>query len=466
MAVEERNPWDLAQDHLKTVLEEHSYKNWFSQTRFESHDEGKVVVQVPSAFFASWLRDHYLDAISESLREVLPGFREVAFNPTREVEELTVPKPGESQGAGEVARQKTQTRNFPQPRNFPQSHKPRVNGFNPKYTFDRFVIGSSNRFAHAAARAVAESPGRAYNPLFLYGGTGLGKTHLMQAIGQDILDRTPDARIVFISSEQFTNQLIEAIAKKSTQRFRSKYRKVDVLLIDDIHFIAGKEATQEEFFHTFNELFDMHKQIVLSSDRGPKEIQGLEERLVSRFEWGLVTDVQPPDIETRVAILQNKAAEEDQDISNEVTRYIAESVTSNIRELEGALITVLAYSKLTHQPICIDLVEEVLHDLIGRDKIRPITIEAAQRAVAEHFDVRISDLRGQSRQRQVAYPRQMCMFLCKTLIPALSLSEIGQAFGGKDHTTVIHACKKISAEKEKDETTRQLLSQLEKAIRM
>ncbi|MDP7639969.1 MAG: chromosomal replication initiator protein DnaA [Candidatus Hydrogenedentes bacterium] len=370
-----------------------------------------------------------------------------------------MPEPGNPQGAGEAARRKTESYKKS------QASEPRFNGFNPKYTFDRFVIGSSNRFAHAAALAVAESPGRAYNPLFLYGGTGLGKTHLMQAIGQDILDRMPGARTVFISSEQFTNQLIESIKSNSTDRFRSKYRKVDVLLIDDIHFIAGKEATQEEFFHTFNELFDMRKQIVLSSDRGPKEIRGLEERLVSRFEWGLVTDVQPPDIETRVAILQNKAAEEDQAISADMTRYIAESVTSNIRELEGALVTVLAYSKLTQQPISIDLVEEVLHDLIGRKKIRPITVEAIQRAVAEHFDVRISDLRGQSRQRQVAYPRQMSMFLCKALVPSLSLSEIGEAFGGKDHTTVIHACKKIRAEEEKDETTRQLLSQLEKAIR-
>ncbi|MCP4640446.1 MAG: chromosomal replication initiator protein DnaA, partial [bacterium] len=260
-------------------------------------------------------------------------------------------------------------------------------------------------------------------------------------------------------------QLIESIAKKSTMRFRAKYRKVDVLLIDDVHFIAGKEATQEEFFHTFNALFDKHKQIVISCDRQPKDIQGLEERLLSRFEWGLVTDVQPPDLETRVAILQNKAAEENLTVPPEVLRYIAKHITANIRELEGALITVLAYSKLTENKISLQLAEEVLRDLIGRDKIQPVTMEAVQRAVAEYFDVRISDLRGRSRQRQIAYPRQIAMFLAKELIPSLSLNEVGEAFGGKDHTTVLYACQKINGESKKNGETRQVLKQLERSAR-
>ena len=444
------NPWELAQERLRTTLDERNYENWFPQTRFGSLEDGCVVVHVPSQFFAKWLIDHYFDAISGALSEVVPDFKEVRFVPSDDLAEgvAGIPEPVEGIGARK-----------------PGGITPKRGGFNPRYTFDRFVIGSSNRFAHAAAKAVAESPGHGYNPLFLYGGTGLGKTHLAQAIGQEIYERDPDVKVVYISSEQFTNQLIESIAKKSTQRFRAKYRKVDVLLIDDIHFIAGKEATQEEFFHTFNELFDMHKQIVLMSDRGPKDIQGLEERLVSRFEWGLVTDIQPPDIETRVAILQSKATAESLTVPPEVTRYIATCVTSNIRELEGALITVLAYGKLTEQELTIPMVEEVLHDLVGRDKIKPITIEAVQRAVAEHFDVRIADLRGPSRQRQIAYPRQIAMYLCKNLIPSLSLNDVGQAFGGKDHTTVLYACQKIVHEKESEGITAQLVAQLEKAIR-
>lgn len=455
MTPDSMNPWVLAQGHLRKVLDDHSYDNWLAQTRFESFEDGRLVVEVPSQFFANWLRDHYLDAISTSLREAIPGFQEIRFVPAADLADNVPPMPRE-QRLRDVAKQaKQKTFNF----------KLKRHGFNRRYSFDRFVIGSGNRFAHAAAKAVVESPARAYNPLFVYGQTGLGKTHLMQAIGQELLQRNSELNVVFITSELFTNQLIESIAKKSTQKFRAKYRKVDVLLIDDIHFIAGKEATQEEFFHTFNELFDMHKQIVLSSDRGPKEIQGLENRLVSRFEWGLVSDIQPPDFETRMAILQNKAGEEEEGLDHEVIRYIATCVTSNIRELEGALVTVLAYGRLTNQHIDVPLAEQVLRDLIGSAKLKPITFEGVQRAVAEHFDLRIADLRGRSRQRQIAYPRQLAMYLCKTLIPSMTLNDIGDAFGGKDHTTVLYACRKITEELEQDETTRQTMSRLEKAVR-
>ena len=455
------NPWELAQVRLQEILDGHSYKNWFSQTRYESCEEGCLTIGVPSQFFADWLRDHYIDAVSDCVRELIPDFREVRFVPTPEMA-IPLVQPSPAGRSHPVASPKGGERSL---RNGSSPSARRFDGFNPRYVFDRFVVGAGNRFAHAAAKAVAEGPGRSYNPLFLYGGTGLGKTHLMQAIGQEILGRRPNSSVVFISSEHFTNQLIESIAKKSTATFRAKYRKVDVLLIDDIQFIGGKEATQEEFFHTFNALFDSHKQIVISSDRQPKEIQGLEERVVSRFEWGLVTDIQPPDLETRVAILQNKATQENITVPPEVLKYIANYITTNIRELEGALITVLAYSRLTEQKISLPMAEEVLRDLIGSDRIRPVTIEAVQRAVAEHFDVRISDLKGRSRQRQVAFPRQVAMFLCKTLIPNLSLNEVGEAFGGKDHTTVLYACQKLEREAKENTETRHVLSRLERALR-
>jgi chromosomal replication initiator protein len=449
------DPWVQAQGNLQNILDEHSYKNWFSQTRFKSYAAGLLTIHVPSEFFAKWLRDHYMEAVTQSVTLVLEDFKEIEFIPSVDTASPAHNAP-QPIGKSTLITDALKTPNRP-------SRK--LTGFNDRYSFDRFIVGSGNRFAYAAAKAVVESPARAYNPLFLYGQTGLGKTHLMQAIGREVSRRKPDANVVYISSEQFTNQLIESIAKKSTQRFRAKYRKVDYLLIDDIHFIAGKEATQEEFFHTFNELFDMHKQIVLSSDRGPKEIQGLEERLVSRFEWGLVTDIQPPDVETRMAILQNKVGEDNIKVDQNILRYIASCVTSNIRELEGALITIIAYGKLTEQRVTMDLAEQVLHDLIGSAKIRPISIEGIQRMVGEHFDVRIADLRSRSRQRQVAYPRQLAMFLCKDLIPNMTLKEIGESFGGKDHTTVLYACQKIGQERDEDLTTRQLLMDLEKGIR-
>ncbi len=448
----DRNLWERAQVHLRAVLDDYSYKNWFQQTSFGALDDGVLTVNVPSQFFANWLQEHYLDAVCDSLRRVLPEFREVRFAAAADMS-----------AAGAVADRAAKP---VQPARAKAAKVRQVfSGFNPRYTFDRFVVGSGNRFAHAAAKAVHESPGLTYNPLFLYGGTGLGKTHLMQAIGQGVLAEHRDTSVVFISSEEFTNQLIQSIANKNTQKFRDKYRKVDLLLIDDVHFISGKEGTQEEFFHTFNALFDGHKQIVLSSDRSPKEIQGVEERLVSRFEWGLVTDIQPPDLETRIAILQNKGREENLTVAVDVLRYIATYIVSNIRELEGALTTVLAYSRLTGEKITTALAETVLRDLIGTEKIRPVTIEQVQRAVAEHFDVRIADLRGRSRQRQIVHPRQLAMYLCKTMIPSLSLNDVGEYFGGKDHTTVLYSCDKVAKAAEATPALRQTLEQISKSIR-
>lgn len=457
VAGNQANLWDRAQPHLSDALDEYSYKNWFLQTSFDDYLDGILSVRVPSLFFANWLEEHYQDAVLEALRRVDPELKSIKYVQGPESPVTNSPQKPVVRSAAASASSPARQNQHKSKQSYP--------GFNPRYTFDRFVIGGGNRFAHAAAKAVVQSPGRAYNPLFLYGGTGLGKTHLMQAIGQWQLAVDPGSHVVFISSEAFTNQLIQSIAEKDTHRFRAKYRRVDTLLIDDIHFISGKEATQEEFFHTFNALFDAHKQIVISSDRSPKEIEGVEQRLVSRFEWGLVTDIQPPDLETRIAILQNKAKLDHINVPAEVLRYIATYITTNIRELEGALITAFAYSKLTEQKITLPMVENVLRDLIGSEKIKPITVEQIQRAVAEHFDVRIADLRGKSRQRQVVYPRQLAMYLCKTLVPSLSLSDVGEHFGGRDHTTVIYACDKISKQTETDRTARQTMEQLTKSIR-
>lgn len=451
------DPWKQTQRYLRNALDEYSYKNWFVKTAFDTYDEGVLKVRVPSSFFANFLREHYHDAVFEALKQVLPDVMSVQYVVNSEATSSLSSSEEFSSDLPSVAPPETRSAKSRPKRPYP--------GFNPKYTFERFVIGGGNRFAHAAAKAVIQSPGRAYNPLFLYGDTGLGKTHLMQAIGQSLLEQDPSRRVVFISSEAFTNELIRSIAEKNTHRFRMKYRRVDALLIDDIHFIAGKEATQEEFFHTFNTLFDDHKQIVISSDCHPKGIEGVEQRLVSRFEWGLVTDIQPPDLETRVAILQNKAKQENINVPFDVLRYIATYITANIRELEGALTTVHAYSKLTDRKMTLSDLENVLLDVIGNERIKPVSVEQILRAVAEHFDVRIADLRGRSRQRQIVYPRQTAMFLCRTLMPSLSLQDIGEHFGGRDHTTVMYACERISRDTEAERTVRQTIDKLTKMIR-
>jgi chromosomal replication initiator protein len=317
-------------------------------------------------------------------------------------------------------------------------------GLNLRYSFENFVVGPSNRFAHAASLAVSDSPAKAYNPLFIYGGVGLGKTHLMHATGQKIVQRYPRSKVLYLSSEEFTNQLIGAIQNRVMQKFRQTYRGVDTLLIDDIHFIAGKESTQEEFFHTFNTLYDAHKQIVVSSDRPPKEISELEARLVSRFEWGLVTDIQAPDLETRIAILKKKSERETVAVPDDVLYFLAEKIRSNIRELEGALIRVVAYSRLIGKEMTLDLVKQILKDMIKEGE-KKITIELIQKRVAEYFDINLSDMKAKRRNRAVAYPRQIAMYLTRQLTDH-SLPEIGEYFGGRDHTTVMHAHEKIENE--------------------
>ena len=334
---------------------------------------------------------------------------------------------------------------------------------NPRYVFNSFVVGNSNRMAHAAALAVAEAPARAYNPLFLYGGVGLGKTHLMHSIAHYILEQNPSAKVLYASSEKFTNELINSIRDDKNEAFRNKYRNIDVLLIDDIQFIAGKERTQEEFFHTFNTLHEANKQIIISSDRPPKEIETLEDRLRSRFEWGLIADIQSPDLETRIAILRKKAELESLSVPEDVLLFIAKTVVSNIRELEGALNRILAFSSLANRPITVELANEALKDLISKDKPKIITADYIQEIVADYFHLKVDELKSAKRTRNIAYPRQIAMYLCRKLTD-LSLPKIGEKFGGRDHTTIIHGFEKISKDLTKDMELSQIITELENKI--
>ena len=445
--------WDHAKASLRERLGVEAVSRWLDPLCVVSSGEAGVVLEAPNPYFRDWVSSHYLEAIQHAtggrtVRLVIANAWASAS--PAQAAGLPIPPP-----PPEARRSET-------PARAPSSGEGRVEGLTSKLTFDRFVVGPSNRFAHAASLAVAESPAKAYNPLFLYGGVGLGKTHLMQAIGHAILKRAPGRRVVYVSSERFTNELISAIQTKTTARFRDRYRTSDALLVDDIHFIAQKEATQEEFFHTFNTLYDAHKQIVISSDRSPKDIAGLEERLVSRFAWGLVTDVQPPDLETRIAILRKKAEESGVCVPDEVTEFIARQVTSNIRELEGALIRVVAYCNLFNVPASAATARDVLKDMVQEARSR-VTIGVIQQRVAAHFRIELEEIRGVSRQRSILYPRQVAMFLCRRLTDA-SLPEIGRAFGGRDHTTVMHAVEKIAQESAQDAHKQRRVAQLQALV--
>lgn len=386
-----------------------------------------LTITAPNEFARDWLEERYSQLISGILYDITGEELGVKFiiPQNQNEEEISLPIPPKK------ARRDEEQQELPQ------------SWLNPKYLFDTFVIGSGNRFAHAASLAVAEAPAKAYNPLFIYGGVGLGKTHLMHAIGHYVLDHNPDAKVVYLSSEKFTNEFINSIRDNKAVEFRNKYRNVDVLLIDDIQFLAGKESTQEEFFHTFNTLHEESKQIIISSDRPPREIPTLEDRLRSRFEWGLITDITPPDLETRIAILRKKAKAEGLDIPNEVMLYIANQIDSNIRELEGALIRVVAYSSLINKDINADLAAEALKDIIPSSKPRIITILDIQKVVGEHYSIKLDDFKAKKRTKSVAFPRQIAMYLSRELTD-FSLPKIGEEFGGRDHTTVIHAHEKIS----------------------
>ncbi|MCK4993954.1 MAG: chromosomal replication initiator protein DnaA [Candidatus Omnitrophica bacterium] len=437
--------WADVLSALKQEVSIQSYETWLKPTQGISLSNDTLIVEVPNKFFREWLVDHYYDILVKATGRISGEKLRLDFTVSSSAPSTFIPQP---------ARTFSQAQKQGKP-----AHRPDVY-LNPKYTFDGFVIGPSNRFAHAASSAVAESPARAYNPLFIYGGVGLGKTHLMQAVGHYILQKNPSSKLTYTSSERFTNQLISAIQNRTTMRFREKYRSVDILLIDDIQFIAGKESTQEEFFHTFNTLYDAHKQIVVSSDRPPKDINRMEERLISRFEWGLITDIQPPDLETRIAILRKKAEREVVKVPDDVMFFIGEKIRSNIRELEGSLIRVVAYSLLTNNPISISIAEEVLKDAIKEDSfIKVITLEKVIKKVADNFEIKVSDIKKGGRSKAITFPRHIAMYLSRELTNH-SLSEIGEFFGGRDHTTVLHAVGKIKKQSTEDNKINDLLTVL------
>ena len=430
MKVQLDDLWAKTLEIMKNELTEVSFNTWIKSICPIEITGDTIKLSVPNDFTREILEGRYKDLLINAIK--------VATNKEYKIEFLV---------GNEEAITKSDTPKQNIVMSSPSDGMQAV--LNPKYTFDSFVIGNSNRFAHAASLAVSESPAKAYNPLFIYGGVGLGKTHLMHAIGHYILSKNPKARVAYISSEKFTNELINSIKDDTNEEFRSKYRNVDVLLIDDIQFIAGKERTQEEFFHTFNALHDANKQIILSSDRPPKEIPTLEDRLRSRFEWGLIADIQPPDFETRIAILKKKADEENLDIPNDVLGYIANTIKSNIRELEGALIRIVAFSSLTNKEISVDLALLALRDIIANRSSKAITIEYIQELVANYFNVTVDDLKSARRTKSITYPRQIAMYLCRKNTDN-SLPKIGEEFGGREHTTVIQAYENISDALNKD----------------
>ncbi|HDA6798348.1 TPA: chromosomal replication initiator protein DnaA [Staphylococcus aureus] len=440
---------EIAQEKLSAV----SYSTFLKDTELYTIKDGEAIVLSSIPFNANWLNQQYAEIIQAILFDVVGYEVKPHFITT---EELANYSNNETATPKETTKPSTETTE--------DNHVLGREQFNAHNTFDTFVIGPGNRFPHAASLAVAEAPAKAYNPLFIYGGVGLGKTHLMHAIGHHVLDNNPDAKVIYTSSEKFTNEFIKSIRDNEGEAFRERYRNIDVLLIDDIQFIQNKVQTQEEFFYTFNELHQNNKQIVISSDRPPKEIAQLEDRLRSRFEWGLIVDITPPDYETRMAILQKKIEEEKLDIPPEALNYIANQIQSNIRELEGALTRLLAYSQLLGKPITTELTAEALKDIIQAPKSKKITIQDIQKIVGQYYNVRIEDFSAKKRTKSIAYPRQIAMYLSRELTD-FSLPKIGKEFGGRDHTTVIHAHEKISKDLKEDPIFKQEVENLEKEIR-
>ena len=438
--------WKKTLQLIKGEVASASFETFFKNTVPIETNSNELTLLAPTEFAEDILRTRYLNLIESCLSQLTSNKFEIKIiSDSNEVEQ----NPLKTSNNNNIINNNSNNNII---RNYPR--------LNPKYTFDTFVIGNSNRFAHAACVAVAESPARAYNPLFLYGGVGLGKTHLMHAIGHSIMKEQNDAKVVYVSSEKFTNELINSIKSDKNEEFRDKYRNVDILLIDDIQFIAGKEGTQEEFFHTFNALHEANKQIIISSDRPPKEIPTLEDRLRSRFEMGLIADIQPPDFETRIAILKTKAQIENIDIPNEVMNYIATYIKSNIRELEGALTRVVAYSSLINKDISYDLAVEALKDIVTTSESQEISVNRIKEKVASVFNIKMEDFNSKKRTRSIAYPRQIAMYLSRELTD-LSLPKIGEEFGGRDHTTVIHAHDKIVKDIQVNE---EIKSKIEKII--
>ncbi len=438
----EEDLWARLVDSLSRILPTPVLENWIRPCRLLAVEGDHLRIGAPNKFSRDWLAQNYLESLHQASREVLGGHPRI----TLVVDDVVPAEPA------------------PTPRVERVSASGSVEGLNPRYTFDAFVVGSSNQFAQAACQAVAELPSRAYNPLFIYGGVGLGKTHLLHAVGHQSARLFPGMSVAYLSSERFTNELINAIRYDRTAEFRARYRTIDLLLIDDIQFISGKERTQEEFFHTFNDLYESRKQIIVSSDSSPKDIPEIEERLRSRFEWGLIADIQPPDFETRVAIIKKKAALERIRLGDDVAYLIASRIKSNIRELEGSLTRMIAFCALTGREMTVDLAQEVLGELWGEDE-KIITIDQIQRRVCDFFGLKLSDLKAKNRTKAIAFPRQVAMYLSRQMTHS-SLSEIGRAFGGKDHTTVLHAVDKIQTLLQDDPKLRKTIDGLVQSVNL
>ncbi len=440
--------WDQVLSRIEDQVGRHSFSTWFKPTSLLTDGGQMLSIRVPNLLFVEWLPKHYSVVLAEAMREVGRPEAKLVFVPDATAGSVatadadgfeTGRSAGPSSGPKDQAPHVQITSIEPEPL--------RAGSLIPRYTFDTFIVGPSNQFAHAACRAVAETPSRSYNPLFIHGGVGLGKTHLMHAIGHYVVQHHPGLVLTYISSERFMNEMINAVRFDRILDFRSRYRSVDVLLVDDIQFVSGKEGTQNEFFHTFNALHDAQKQIVISSDRTPHEIPALEERLRSRFEWGLIADIQSPDLETKVAILKKKAEGEALLLPDHVAMYMASRIKSNIRELEGSLIRLIAYASLTSKPLTIELAHDVLRNVIDHDE-KAVTIEQIQKFVADYYQMKPAEIRSRNNSKSVAMPRQVAMYLCKALTHA-SLPEIGRSFGGKHHSTVIHSIKKIEEMRKK-----------------
>lgn len=439
MTNREESVWEELLSKLEKKLKPQNFKTWFKPTQLYSATSEKLTIMVPNDFFKKWLDRYYMGMIRREIAKISGHKMEVDF--------ILPPKYNSIKKRKNVSFKKKRS----------------VSRLNPRFHFNSFVIGNNNRLAHAAALAVAQSPARAYNPLFIYGKVGLGKTHLLQAIGHYITENS-ELTFTYLSSEQFTNELINAIRDDKTTVFRRRYRNTDVLLVDDIHFLAGKERTQEEFFHTFNALHEAHKQIVLSSDRSPIEIPTLEKRLQSRFEWGLIADIQSPDLETRIAILKKKAEIENMELPDEVATFIAERIKTNIRKLEGCLVRITAHSSLFKEKIDMNSVKEILKGILPEEKPRPITVELVQKTVSKYYKIKESTIKGKKRIRSIVFPRQIAMYLCRELTED-SFPEIGAKFGGKDHTTVMYAYRKIAEQAKKDEVLSNELKELENILK-
>ncbi|MBA3963672.1 MAG: chromosomal replication initiator protein DnaA [Chthoniobacterales bacterium] len=444
--------WARLSAALKPQVSVDTFKRWFSAVRLTSATANEVTLLVPNNIYQFWIESNHMPALQSAIEEVLGSARQVKFtcaveSGTEEEVAATTKKNAPEQSMGAVGKGGAKV----------------CAGLNPRNTFESFVVGNNNEIAHAASLAVAKSPAKTYNPLFIYGGVGLGKTHLMQAIGQFISTNGRNTKVMYLSSELFINEFIDAIQHNNLVKFRKRYRQADLLLIDDIHFLGGKERSQEEFFHTFNTLFDGHKQIVLSSDRPASEIANLEHRLVSRFEWGLTAELQPPDVETRMAILRKKAHTLNIKLREEIFDFLATRIKTNVRRLEGALMRVASFASLSGKDLTHEVVEHLLKDILQEEARRSVTIDQIQKRVAEHYDVRLADMTSKRRPANIAFPRQIAMYLARELTKA-SLNEIGEAFGGRDHGTVLHACKQVKKRMKEQDKVRQTISYIDSAL--